>query len=232
MIRFDRQSFEVLHGTDFTRGISVRERAGAYRQLAHDGHNLCACLCRSHVWTTCSLLVINVPSGTEVRRTLPPVLTLISGRWPDFPVVWARSLFVAPLRGKLLFRRIFREYWASCSAAVTQLRVFVEGGRSRAGRLLLDENRHPVDIREAMLRGGAVELRWCPVYIGYEHVVGGHLCERAARRDKERESAADALKGLRQLRNLGRGYVNFGEPMPLTDITYEPARAGVAPSTL
>ncbi len=41
------------------------------------------------------------------------------------------------------------------------------------------------------------------------------LSQRTARRDeREREPAADAAR-LSKLRNLGQGYVNFGEPMPL-----------------
>jgi glycerol-3-phosphate O-acyltransferase len=33
---------------------------------------------------------------------------------------------------------------------------------------------------------------------------------------KEKESLLQMLRGLRKLRNLGQGYVNFGEPLPLT----------------
>ena len=32
---------------------------------------------------------------------------------------------------------------------------------------------------------------------------------------KEKESLPQMLRGLSKLRNLGQGYVNFGEPMPL-----------------
>ncbi len=44
----------------------------------------------------------------------------------------------------------------------------------------------------------------------------GHLCERTTvRRDKEKESPPQMLKGLSKAAHPGQGYGTFGEPMPL-----------------
>ncbi len=82
MIPFDRQDFGV-YGTDFT-GINVHN-AERVRQLAHDRRN--------HVYVPLSpqpygllLLSYVLYHRDWFRRTLPPVLTAISGPlWPGFP---------------------------------------------------------------------------------------------------------------------------------------------------
>ncbi len=53
------------------------------------------------------------------------------------------------------------------------------------------------------------------------------LTPRTARRDeREREPAADAAR-FSKLRNLGQGYVNFGEPMPLMPTLTSTYQTGV-----
>jgi glycerol-3-phosphate O-acyltransferase len=55
-----------------------------------------------------------------------------------------------------------------------------------------------------------------PIYIGYEHVMEvGTYAKELRGATKEKESLPQMLRGLSKLRNLGQGYVNFGEPMPL-----------------
>ncbi|VEB92255.1 glycerol-3-phosphate acyltransferase [Citrobacter koseri] len=44
---------------------------------------------------------------------------------------------------------------------------------------------------------------------------------------KEKESLPQMLRGLSKLRNLGQGYVNFGETDAIDDLP-QPACAGVA----
>lgn len=56
-----------------------------------------------------------------------------------------------------------------------------------------------------------------PIYIGYEHVMEvGTYAKELRGAIKEKENLLQMLRGLRKLRNLGQGYVNFGEPLPLT----------------
>ncbi len=69
---------------------------------------------------------------------------------------------------------------------------------------------------QAMLRGGTRPITLVPIYIGYEHVMEvGTYAKELRGATKEKESLPQMLKGLSKLRNLGQGYVNFGEPMPL-----------------
>lgn len=69
---------------------------------------------------------------------------------------------------------------------------------------------------QAMLRGGTRPITLIPIYIGYEHVMEvGTYAKELRGATKEKESLPQMLRGLSKLRNLGQGYVNFGEPMPL-----------------
>ena len=78
------------------------------------------------------------------------------------------------------------------------------------------ENWHAVDDHPAMLRGGTRPITLVPIYIGYEHVMEvGTYAKELRGATKEKESLPQTLRGLSKLRNLGQGYVNFGEPMPL-----------------
>ncbi len=82
----------------------------------------------------------------------------------------------------------------------------------------------------AMLRGGSRPITLVPIYIGYEHVMEvGTYAKELRGATKEKESLPQMMRGLSKLRNLGRGYVNFGEPLPLMTLS-QSARAGMARS--
>ena len=71
---------------------------------------------------------------------------------------------------------------------------------------------------QAMLRGGKRPITLVPVYIGYEHVMEVATYAKELRgATKEKESLIQMVRGLRKLRNLGQGYVNFGEPIPINN---------------
>ena len=93
---------------------------------------------------------------------------------------------------------------------------FVEGGRSRTGRLLDPKTGTLSMTIQAMLRGGNRPITLVPIYIGYEHVMEvGTYAKELRGATKEKESLPQMVRGLSKLRNLGQGYVNFGEPLPL-----------------
>ena len=96
------------------------------------------------------------------------------------------------------------------------MEYFVEGGRSRTGRLLDPKTGTLSRTMQAMLRGGTRPITLVPIYIGYEHVMEvGTYAKELRGATKEKESLPQMLRGLSKLRNLGQGYVNFGEPLPL-----------------
>ena len=111
---------------------------------------------------------------------------------------------------------MFREYLGELFSRGYSVEYFVEGGRSRTGRLLDPKTGTLSMTIQAMLRGGTRPITLVPIYIGYEHVMEvGTYAKELRGATKEKESLPQMLRGLSKLRNLGQGYVNFGEPMPL-----------------
>jgi glycerol-3-phosphate O-acyltransferase len=127
-------------------------------------------------------------------------------------------------KGNRLYSTIFREYLAELFAKGYSVEYFSEGGRSRTGRLLEAKTGMLAMTVQAMLRGLNRPVTLVPVYIGYEHVmeVTTYAKELQGKR-KEKENAGQVLRTLRKLRNFGKGYVNFGEPISLNHYLNEHA---------
>ena len=69
---------------------------------------------------------------------------------------------------------------------------------------------------QALLEGHTRPISLVPVYIGYEHVLEVDTYAKELRgAAKEKENAGLVLRVLKKLRNMGKGYVNFGEPITL-----------------
>lgn len=78
---------------------------------------------------------------------------------------------------------MFREYLGELFSRGYSVEYFVEGGRSRTGRLLDPKTGTLSMTIRAMLRGGTRPITTVPIYIGYEHVMEvGTYAKRAARR--------------------------------------------------
>ncbi len=138
--------------------------------------------------------------------------------WPAGPIFRRLGAFFIrrTFKGNKLYSTVFREYLGELFSRGYSVEYFVEGGRSRTGRLLDPKTGTLSMTIQAMLRGGTRPITLIPIYIGYEHVMEvGTYAKELRGATKEKESLPQMLRGLSKLRNLGRGYVNFGEPMPL-----------------
>ena len=71
---------------------------------------------------------------------------------------------------------------------------------------------------QSLLRGIDRPLTLVPVYLGYEHVMEvGTYHKELSGSEKKKESIFGVLKAIKNLRNYGNGYVNFGEPININD---------------
>jgi glycerol-3-phosphate O-acyltransferase len=139
--------------------------------------------------------------------------------WPAGPIFRRLGAFFIrrTFKGNKLYSTVFREYLGELFTRGYSVEYFVEGGRSRTGRLLEPKTGTLSMTIQAMLRGGSRPITLVPIYIGYEHVMEvGTYAKELRGATKEKESLLQMLRGLRKLRNLGQGYVNFGDPLPLT----------------
>ncbi|MDV0363324.1 glycerol-3-phosphate 1-O-acyltransferase PlsB [Klebsiella michiganensis] len=138
--------------------------------------------------------------------------------WPAGPIFRRGGAFFIrrTFKGNKLYSTVFREYLGELFSRGYSVEYFVEGGRSRTGRLLDPKTGTLSMTIQAMLRGGNRPITLVPIYIGYEHVMEvGTYAKELRGATKEKESLPQMLRGLSKLRNLGQGYVNFGEPLPL-----------------
>ncbi|WP_232351152.1 glycerol-3-phosphate 1-O-acyltransferase PlsB [Gilliamella sp. M0320] len=216
-------SYRMLRMTDFVltwawnrlyQGLKVTN-ADPVRELAENGHEIVYAPChRSHM----DYLLL---SYVLYRQGLvPPHIAagINLNFWPAGPIFRRLGAFFIrrSFKGNKLYTAVFREYLAELFIRGYSVEYFIEGGRSRTGRLLDPKTGMLMMTVQTLLRGDPRPITIVPVYIGYEHVleVATYANElRGAK--KEKESLWRTIKAFLKLKKLGFGYVNFGDPIPL-----------------
>ncbi len=122
--------------------------------------------------------------------------------------------------GKPLYAAVFGAYLKEILQRGHALEYFVEGGRSRTGRLLPPKGGMLAMTVQAYLQQARTPVVFIPVYFGYERLIEGRaFTSELAGGKKQRESIFALLKSLRTLKeNYGSVYVNFGTPIALDDL--------------
>jgi glycerol-3-phosphate O-acyltransferase len=122
------------------------------------------------------------------------------------------------LRGSALYTIVFMKYLAAMMARGHSIEYFIEGGRSRTGRLLTPMTGMLSMTVRSYLREPHRPVVFLPVYFGYERILEGptYVGELSGK-PKEKESVLGLLRTLRRLRRqrFGRVHVNLGEPIYL-----------------
>ncbi|TAN04617.1 MAG: glycerol-3-phosphate 1-O-acyltransferase PlsB [Rhodanobacteraceae bacterium] len=124
-------------------------------------------------------------------------------------------------KGNALYSVIFKEYMAQLLERGVPIEYFVEGTRSRTGRLLAPRFGLLSMTVRAFLRAPRRPVLFQPVYIGYEKLMEGraYIGELSGQK-KEKESWLGLLRGGRKAlrQHYGRVTLNFGEPIELNAI--------------
>lgn len=127
-------------------------------------------------------------------------------------------------RGSALYSTIFKEYMAQLIDRGVPLEYFIEGGRSRTGRLLKPRAGMLSMTLRAFLRAPRRPVLFQPVYIGYEKLMEGksYIGELSGQA-KEKESWMALLRGARKVLKQHYGHVtlSFGEPVELNRVLDE-----------
>jgi glycerol-3-phosphate O-acyltransferase len=195
-------------------GIEVNH-AERVRQLAQEGHEIVFVPChRSHMdYLLLSYILYH-------QGMVPPHIAagVNLNFWPAGPLFRRSGAFFIrrSFKGNRLYSTVFREYLGQLFAKGYSVEYFTEGGRTRTGRLLAPKTGMLAMTVETMLRGLDRPVALVPIYFGYEHVmeVATYFKELKGKK-KEKESFLHLFAIVRKLRNFGRGYVNFGEPLLL-----------------
>jgi glycerol-3-phosphate O-acyltransferase len=124
-------------------------------------------------------------------------------------------------KGNALYSVIFKEYIAQLIDRGVPIEYFIEGTRSRTGRLLAPRFGLLSMTVRAFLRAPRRPVLFQPVYIGYEKLMEGRAyIGELSGKTKEAESWWSLLRGTRQAlrQHYGRVTLNFGEPIELTTL--------------
>ncbi len=124
-------------------------------------------------------------------------------------------------KGSALYSIIFKEYLAQLIDRGVPIEYFIEGGRSRTGRLLQPRGGMLSMTLRAFLRAPRRSVLFQPVYIGYEKLMEGNsYVGELSGGAKQKESWTALFRATRKVMKQHYGHVslNFGEPILLTDV--------------
>lgn len=202
---------QLYDGVEVHNFSTVRELAKDYEIVytpCHRSH--IDYLLLSYVIYKRGLMIPYIAAGDNLN--LPFVGQLLRGGGAFF----IRRSF----RGNALYTSVFKEYLYSILSRNTPLEYFIEGGRSRTGRLLPPKTGMLAMTIQGHLRGPAKPIVFVPTYIGYERLMeGSTYVGEMQGKPKEAESIFGIVKTLRKIERIfGKVHVNFGEPVFLNDI--------------
>ena len=124
-------------------------------------------------------------------------------------------------KGHALYAAVFTKYLGFMMARGHPLEYFVEGGRSRTGRLLSPRTGMLSMTVRSYLKEPKRPVVFMPVYFGYERIVEGRTyIGELSGRPKEKESVFGVIKSLPSVlrSKFGTVHVNLGEPIVLDDL--------------
>jgi glycerol-3-phosphate O-acyltransferase len=141
--------------------------------------------------------------------------------WPLGPLFRGAGAFFIRRRflGGKLYAEVLYHYIKTLIKSGYSLEFFIEGGRSRTGKLVLPK----IGLLHMILRtfydGATPDLIFVPTYIGYDQVLEekAYLSELEGKK-KETESVGQLVQARKFLKKrYGRAYVQFSEPISLRD---------------
>lgn len=123
------------------------------------------------------------------------------------------------LQGQPFYRLIFRRYLWKLVREGYPIEFFMEGGRSRTGKLLPPKMGVLSMLLEGVRAGEFKDLQFIPINISYERVVETNSYRKELTgEEKVAESVGGVVKASRVLSSrYGRIYVTFEEPVRLSE---------------
>lgn len=131
-------------------------------------------------------------------------------------------------KGNALYTMVFMKYLGLMMARGHAIEYFIEGGRSRTGRLLQPKTGMLSMTLRSYLREPRRPVVFLPVYFGYERLLEGRTyIGELSGQPKQKETVFGMLRALPALRQqFGKVHVSFGEPVHLQQVldVHVPAR--------
>ena len=119
-----------------------------------------------------------------------------------------------------LYAAVFNEYLSTIQSQGVSLEYFIEGTRSRTGRLLPPKSGMLAMSVKSYLNAPVRPIMFQPVYIGYEQLAEGNsYTTELSGKTKRSERLSDLIKIFGVMRhNYGMAHVSLGEPIFLDDL--------------
>lgn len=123
-------------------------------------------------------------------------------------------------KGNRLYATVFDTYINQILVKGHSMEYFVEGGRSRTGRLLAPKGGMLVMTVDSYVKSPQRPVVFVPVYFGYEKLIeGDSFIGELGGAAKKKESLGGLVSSIKSLRDqLGKVYVNIAEPVELEPI--------------
>ena len=120
-------------------------------------------------------------------------------------------------KGNRLYAAVFDAYLYQILVRGYSIEYFVEGGRSRTGRLLAPKGGLLAMTVNSYIQDPKRPVVFVPIYFGYEKLIEGDaFISEMGGAEKKKESLLGLIRSIKGLRdNFGRVYVNIGEPIEL-----------------
>lgn len=123
-------------------------------------------------------------------------------------------------KGNRLYAAVFNAYMQQILARGHAIEYFVEGGRSRTGRLLSPKAGMLAMTVNAYVRNPRLPVVFVPVYFGYEKLLEGNsFITELGGAKKQKETLFGLVRSIKSLRDhFGKVYVNIGRPIRLDEL--------------
>lgn len=123
-------------------------------------------------------------------------------------------------KGNRLYAAVFDAYLYQILVRGYSIEYFVEGGRSRTGRLLAPKGGMLAMTVSSYIQDPKRPIVFVPIYFGYEKLIeGDSFINELGGAEKKKESLFGLIRSIKSLReNFGRVFVNIGEPVELDSL--------------
>ncbi|MBU0545238.1 MAG: 1-acyl-sn-glycerol-3-phosphate acyltransferase [Proteobacteria bacterium] len=142
--------------------------------------------------------------------------------WPIGPIFRRGGAFFIrrTFRGAALYSRVFSEYIQKLLEEGFNIEFFIEGGRSRTGKLILPKLGLLSILLDAYKKGACKDMIIAPIFIGYDRVIeeSSYLDELEGAQKKP-ESFSEVIKARKFLKKkYGKIYIQFSDPISLNEL--------------
>jgi glycerol-3-phosphate O-acyltransferase len=142
--------------------------------------------------------------------------------WPMGPIFRSGGAFFLrrTFKGAILYSKVFGEYIHKLLEDGFNIELFIEGGRSRTGKLLMPKLGFLTILLNAYKNNACEDLTFVPIFIGYDQVLEEHAyLHEIEGGKKEPENLSQVLRARRFLKSrYGKIYINFQEPISLNQL--------------